>query len=150
LPGPVGERNVYSLHPRGRIAALAQTDAGLVLQIGAALATGNDVIVETGVPGWNALHSLPPSVAKRITAVVDWTNAGPLAGVLLEGDAMRVREVDRQAAELPGALVPVHALTADELARGAPDYPLHWLVEECSISTNTAAAGGNASLMAIG
>jgi len=46
--------------------------------------------------------------------------------------------------------VAVHALRVDELASGQPDYPLEWLLEERSISTNTAAAGGNASLMSIG
>ncbi len=73
-----------------------------------------------------------------------------LAGVLFEGDSESLREISRKAAELPGAIVAVQALTVNELARGAPDYTLEWLVEECSVSTNTAAAGGNASLMTIG
>ncbi|OYV81270.1 MAG: delta 1-pyrroline-5-carboxylate dehydrogenase, partial [Acidiphilium sp. 21-68-69] len=30
------------------------------------------------------------------------------------------------------------------------DYPLEFLLEEQSVSVNTAAAGGNASLMSIG
>ncbi len=34
-------------------------------------------------------------------------------------------------------------------ARGAGGYRPDWLVEERSVSTNTAAAGGNASLMAL-
>ena len=36
------------------------------------------------------------------------------------------------------------------LAAGRERFPLEMLVEEISISTNTAAAGGNASLMTIG
>jgi len=35
-------------------------------------------------------------------------------------------------------------------AASREDYNLAELVEECAIATNTAAAGGNASLMAIG
>ncbi len=41
------------------------------------------------------------------------------------------------------------AITPDGLAAG-DDYDLNFLLEERSISTNTAAAGGNASLMTIG
>jgi RHH-type proline utilization regulon transcriptional repressor/proline dehydrogenase/delta 1-pyrroline-5-carboxylate dehydrogenase len=150
LAGPVGERNVYSLLARGRIAAMPGTESGLLLQIGAALATGNEVVVAMGAAGQDVLASLPASVAARISVVTDWAGAGPLAGILFEGDAEGLRAVDHMAAELPGALVPVYALTTDQLVGGMLDYPLHWLVEERSVSTNTSAAGGNASLMSIG
>ena len=45
LKGPVGERNVYGLKPRGRIAAVAASRSGLLIEIGAILATGNDAVV---------------------------------------------------------------------------------------------------------
>ena len=48
-----------------------------------------------------------------------------------------------------GPLFPVQAASSDEIAAGAA-YATELLVEEVSISTNTTAAGGNASLMAIG
>ena len=150
LHGPVGERNIYSLQARGRIAVLPSSELGLLLQISAVLATGNDAVVEATAVGRNALVSLPASVADRIKVVADWTTAGRLAGVLFEGDAQSLRTVDRIAAELPGPIVAVHALSPDELSRGTAEYPLEWLVEEQSISTNTAAAGGNASLMTLG
>jgi RHH-type proline utilization regulon transcriptional repressor/proline dehydrogenase/delta 1-pyrroline-5-carboxylate dehydrogenase len=41
-------------------------------------------------------------------------------------------------------------LTADDISGGKAYYALEWLVTERSISINTAAAGGNASLMTIG
>ena len=44
----------------------------------------------------------------------------------------------------------VQGASASGLAAGTEDYCLDWLVEEVSTSINTAAAGGNASLMAIG
>ncbi len=40
LKGPVGERNVYGLKPRGRVAAVAASQSGLLIEIGAILATG--------------------------------------------------------------------------------------------------------------
>jgi RHH-type transcriptional regulator, proline utilization regulon repressor / proline dehydrogenase / delta 1-pyrroline-5-carboxylate dehydrogenase len=55
----------------------------------------------------------------------------------------------RHLAERPGPIVRLQALTPDRLAAGE-DYNLAELVEECAIATNTAAAGGNASLMTIG
>jgi len=149
LPGPVGERNVYGLCARGRVAVLPCTEFGLLLQIGAALAAGNEVVLERGVVGEGALGSLPSSVAARIMVVGDWAAAAQLGAVLFEGDAERLGAIERRAAGLPGAIVAVHALTVDELARGAPDYPLEWLIEEYSVSTNIAAAGGNAGLMTI-
>ncbi|MCM2475390.1 trifunctional transcriptional regulator/proline dehydrogenase/L-glutamate gamma-semialdehyde dehydrogenase, partial [Rhizobium sp. CG5] len=48
LAGPVGETNIYSLCPRGRIAALATEPQELLTQIGAILSTGNTAVVETG------------------------------------------------------------------------------------------------------
>ena len=150
LTGPVGERNVYSRHARGRIVVLPATAAGLLLQVGAALATGNVVVLETAAIGAHALASLPPAVAARIERVGNWASAGLLGGILFEGDVESLRVVDRQAAEHAGAIVSVHALSVQELASGDPDYPLEWLIDERSVSVNTAAAGGNASLMTIG
>ena len=49
------------------------------------------------------------------------------------------------AAAMPGPIFSVHAARQDQPLA----YPLEWLVEEFSISINTAAAGGNASLMMI-
>jgi RHH-type transcriptional regulator, proline utilization regulon repressor / proline dehydrogenase / delta 1-pyrroline-5-carboxylate dehydrogenase len=48
-----------------------------------------------------------------------------------------------------GPIVRLEALSTARLAAGE-DYNLADLVEECVIAANTAAAGGNASLMAIG
>ena len=49
LKGPVGERNVYALRRRGRIAAVAASESGLLIQIGAILATGNDAVVSAAL-----------------------------------------------------------------------------------------------------
>ena len=48
--------------------------------------------------------------------------------------------LSRRLAERDGPIVPVHV---------AP-YPREFLLDEVSLSVNTAAAGGNASLMTIG
>ena len=145
LPGPVGEQNRYRLHGRGRIALLAATETGLLLQFGAALATGNDVVV----PEAGALADLPPELAKRVAVLGDWEGVEELAGVLFEGEGDKAREVAMRLARRPGAIVALQAIAIDALADGSEDYRLEGLLGETSTSINTAAAGGNASLMAI-
>jgi RHH-type transcriptional regulator, proline utilization regulon repressor / proline dehydrogenase / delta 1-pyrroline-5-carboxylate dehydrogenase len=139
LSGPVGESNVYSLHPRGVIAALASTEAGLLRQLGAILATGNTAVIETALP------DLPPEVARRVSLVPAITEVRDLCAVLFEGDADALLALNHRIAARDGAIVQVQAVLSP-----ADDYDLDRLLEERSISTNTTAAGGNASLLAIG
>jgi RHH-type proline utilization regulon transcriptional repressor/proline dehydrogenase/delta 1-pyrroline-5-carboxylate dehydrogenase len=147
LAGPVGERNVYALLRRGMIAALAESESGLKLQLAAILATGNDAAVPAQFAG--ALRGLPAAIAHRLTSYDDPLAAPGLAGALLEGEGETVAQAARRLAARPGPILRLAALSAQRLAAGE-DYNLADLVEERSVSTNVAAAGGNASLMAIG
>lgn len=141
LPGPVGERNLYALHPRGTILALPSTRDGLVAQLGAALATGNRVVMRAPPGLREDFVSLPASVAARVRWVEDWAGKGPFAGALVEGGEEEVLAALDAIARLPGPIVLTQA--------GEGEYRLEWLVEEVSTSINTTAAGGNASLMAL-
>ncbi len=134
--GPVGERNLYSLHPRGTILCLPATSDGLVEQLLAGLATGNDLVVDAAfeIP-------LPSAIAKRVRWSRKWQSEGPYGGVLVEGDEARLCEVQQEIAAMPGPIVPIQGSEAG--------YRPDWLVEEVSTSINTTAAGGNASLMAL-
>ncbi|WP_181703946.1 trifunctional transcriptional regulator/proline dehydrogenase/L-glutamate gamma-semialdehyde dehydrogenase [Chthonobacter albigriseus] len=145
LPGPVGERNVYALHPRGRIAALARTESGLLVQLGAILATGNEAVVLPDNPAAALLAKLPSDLARRVVTSPDWAGDKSLRGVLFEGDADALLDLTRAVADRDGPIVPVQGLSP-----GEDNYALELLLEEVSVSTNTAAAGGNASLMTIG
>jgi RHH-type transcriptional regulator, proline utilization regulon repressor / proline dehydrogenase / delta 1-pyrroline-5-carboxylate dehydrogenase len=69
---------------------------------------------------------------------------GDIAAVLVEGDSAAVQAVCRRVAFWPGPIV-----TVQGAAPGQGLYSLDLLVTETSISTNTAAAGGNAGLMAL-
>ncbi|WEX77848.1 trifunctional transcriptional regulator/proline dehydrogenase/L-glutamate gamma-semialdehyde dehydrogenase [Sinorhizobium numidicum] len=150
LPGPVGEHNLYALHPRGRVLLVPETEAGLYRQFAAALATGNSVVIDAASGLQPLLKNLPSTVVLRLSWSKDWAADGPFAGALVEGDAERIRAVNKAIADLPGPLLLVQAASSDEIARNPDAYCLNWLVEEVSTSINTAAAGGNASLMAIG
>ena len=68
-----------------------------------------------------------------------------ISAVLYEGDGDALTGIAAALAESQPQVVPVYAVLSP-----AEDYPLEWLVTERSVSTNTAAAGGNASLMSIG
>jgi RHH-type proline utilization regulon transcriptional repressor/proline dehydrogenase/delta 1-pyrroline-5-carboxylate dehydrogenase len=150
LQGPVGERNLYALHPRGRILVVPQTEEGLIAQLGAVLATGNSAVVGAAPELRDVFASLPASVFSRINWNEDWAATAPYAGALLEGEGEALLPLTRRIADLPGPLVLTQAASSQAL-RDSPDaYCLAWLLEEVSTSINTAAAGGNASLMAIG
>ncbi|WP_372396510.1 trifunctional transcriptional regulator/proline dehydrogenase/L-glutamate gamma-semialdehyde dehydrogenase [Azospirillum sp. HJ39] len=147
LAGPVGERNIYSLIPRGRILLLPQTEDGLYRLLGAVLATGNEAVVDAQAGLTGLLARLPAELAARVRVTVDWLSigpgGGPLAGALVEGDSARLLAANRRIAELPGPLV---------LTQGFADcaaVEIAWLMNERSVSTNTTAAGGNASLVAM-
>jgi len=92
---------------------------------------------------------LPAELAHRISRVGDPLSAPALAFALLEGDEAATAEALRKLATRPGPIVRLQALSSSRLAAGE-DYNLTDLVEESATATNTAAAGGNASLMTIG
>ncbi|MGK2911865.1 MAG: trifunctional transcriptional regulator/proline dehydrogenase/L-glutamate gamma-semialdehyde dehydrogenase [Sphingobium sp.] len=138
LPGPVGERNVYALHPRGRILLRATTRAGLFAQMAAVLATGNHGVVG-GMP-------LPEGLPTNVAAMFSVNGDERCTAALVEGGEVEVAALMKDVAGMPGPIVSVHSA---DLQQPLP-YRLEWLVEEVSTSINTTAAGGNASLMMIG
>ncbi|MEC3911563.1 trifunctional transcriptional regulator/proline dehydrogenase/L-glutamate gamma-semialdehyde dehydrogenase [Sphingobium sp. CR2-8] len=136
LPGPVGESNLYVLHPRGRILLRPATRQGLFRQMAAVLATGNHGVVQGMM--------IPPGLPADVAACFSTDATGHYGAALVEGDAAKVVATAQCVADLPGPIVSVHA---DDRGHG---YCLDWLLEEQSLSVNTTAAGGNASLMMIG
>jgi RHH-type transcriptional regulator, proline utilization regulon repressor / proline dehydrogenase / delta 1-pyrroline-5-carboxylate dehydrogenase len=149
LPGPVGESNVYLLHPRGAVLCVPTTEFGLLAQVGAALATGNTARVQAPTA---ALAGLPAELRARVVVAesYDAAVAASCAAVLFEGDGGALRELAQEVTGLDGPIRPAFGVAPDALRAGAEDFPLDLLVAERSVSTNTAAAGGNANLMAIG
>ena len=150
LAGPVGERNVYALHPRGKVLLAPVSTHGLYRQLAAALATGNTIVIDKDSGLEDALAGAPASVKNRLSWSADWHGAGPFSGALVEGDADRILAVNSRIATLEGPLVLVQAASTEEVQSVIQPYNLNWLLEEVSVSVNTTAAGGNASLMSIG
>ena len=144
LPGPVGERNTYALHPRGTVLLMPETETGLIRQLGVTLATGNRALLDAPAGLAGMLATVPEDVRARLAAGPE-----PVAVALVEGEGERCRVAAQDLVEREGAIVPLHAATASEIAASPFAYPANLLLEERAVSVNTAAAGGNASLMTL-
>ncbi|WP_034915582.1 trifunctional transcriptional regulator/proline dehydrogenase/L-glutamate gamma-semialdehyde dehydrogenase [Erwinia sp. 9145] len=146
LPGPTGERNTFTLLPRERVLCLADNEEDALVQLAAVTSSGSRAL-------WadddlhRALHtSLPAEVQKRIDFAAQPLDAQhDFDAVIYHGDADRLREVCETVALRDGAIVSVQGF-----AHGETNLLLERLLLERSLSINTAAAGGNASLMTIG
>jgi RHH-type proline utilization regulon transcriptional repressor/proline dehydrogenase/delta 1-pyrroline-5-carboxylate dehydrogenase len=150
LAGPVGETNLYRLEPKGSLLCLPASAFGAYVQVAAALATGNQARIWAEPLLRDILSALPPALAEKIVLLPGLDSNGADA-VLFEGDSDALRDLSVQLARRQdGAILPIFGASPTGLATGMEDYPLDLLLSERSISTNTAAAGGNASLMSIG
>ena len=136
LIGPVGERNAYQTTPRGTVLCMAADRHDALRQITASIATGNKAVV-AGIE----IADLPLSLAGWVTTVP--ADATPQCdAVLFSGPEPELLVLLQRLAVQEGPIVPVFV--------AGTGYPLDGLVQERSVSTNTAAAGGNANLMTIG
>ncbi|CAN5685907.1 trifunctional transcriptional regulator/proline dehydrogenase/L-glutamate gamma-semialdehyde dehydrogenase [soil metagenome] len=144
LPGPTGERNVYALVPREAVLCLAEDDADLLVQLAAVHAVGSRAVCPATAA--SLVATLAPEVRTGIDLVDDWTaDTVRFDAVLHHGSRESLLNVCKQMADRPGPIVNVEAY-----ASGDTDIALERLCIERSLSINTAAAGGNASLMSIG
>ncbi|HUL65000.1 MAG TPA: bifunctional proline dehydrogenase/L-glutamate gamma-semialdehyde dehydrogenase PutA [Burkholderiaceae bacterium] len=139
LPGPTGESNRESFHPRGRVLCQAHDRDGLLAQLAAVFATGNRAIVAA-----SAKDLLPTDLPSAARAEIDFAAAPAAADidVALCSDPHEAAQLRRLLAAREGRRVrvvtPIDAV-----------HPLVALVVERVVSINTAAAGGNASLMTL-
>lgn len=172
LPGPTGERNDYSLQPRGMVWCVADRFPTLLAQTMAALLCGNTVqwgarvseatLAGCGLPNrqladaWSRLPErvqAAVSLAREVAAVSEEERRqGGLPehlpqAVLYSGPAEHLRALCRVVARWPGPLVQVTVWQGEIRGAEAACFPLAELLRERVVSTNTAAVGGNASLL---
>ena len=144
LAGPTGEANLYAVLPRAAVLCLAETDADRLAQLAGVLAVGSRAVWP--MQAWLLRERLPAEVRERISLAQDWTQpSAHFEAVLQHGAAPALLATHAVLAARPGAIVGLSGL-----APGESSVPLQQLVIERSLSINTAAAGGNASLMTIG
>jgi RHH-type proline utilization regulon transcriptional repressor/proline dehydrogenase/delta 1-pyrroline-5-carboxylate dehydrogenase len=127
LPGPTGESNRYSLHPRGRVLCLGpgKEDARLQLEAARKLGCQALAIVKDASDGINGTLS-----SKILTQIAN------LEAVVSFGE--NARELRQALAAREGAIVPL--LLEKDFA--------FWLTREKHVCIDTTAAGGNAALLA--
>jgi len=150
LPGPTGESNVYQLLPRGPVLCLAQSPVGLMAMCEALARTGNtpQVLKETAAALDQVIQKTQAAMSLRIDVVHGDLSNIETQAVLFEGDADQLLAVQQTVAQREGSILSVFGLRTAQIEAGQT-WPLHRLLHEKSICINTAAAGGNASLMTL-
>jgi RHH-type proline utilization regulon transcriptional repressor/proline dehydrogenase/delta 1-pyrroline-5-carboxylate dehydrogenase len=138
LPGPTGETNTLSLAPRGRVACLPGSEPELRAQVDAALLAGNVAVVARS----ESSERLRADYGARCEVVDDPLAALPDA-VLVARDGERARTIRLRLAEGDGPIVPV--VVSDRSGR----YDGMRLMRERTLTINTTASGGNASLLSL-
>ncbi len=141
LPGPTGEDNRLRFTARGTIAGVADGTAAVLHQVLTGLASGNRLLLADRDAARRVHAALPAALRSHVGVDPAWFDK-ELGAVLFDGgdaeaDALRVRVAGRSGPIL-------------QLLQPCPHYDLGRLVHERMLSINTAAAGGNASLMAMG
>jgi RHH-type proline utilization regulon transcriptional repressor/proline dehydrogenase/delta 1-pyrroline-5-carboxylate dehydrogenase len=141
LPGPTGERNTLMFGARGKVLCSATSIATLLNQLASVFATGNHALLDAET---DALipAGLPQAVLQAIRRVDRLEKDETRMHIALV-ETSRVRQVLSALAARDGALIPLIE-TGEE-----GDIPLWRLVAERAVCINTAAAGGNASLMTL-
>lgn len=154
LDGPTGEIDQYGLQPRGLIWGIPQTMEGLQAQWLACSATGNTLLlqdsehVRTLVAQWQQQTPAAHNARLQWATEADMAQL-PLQAALAESDTDALLPLQQQLSARPGPLLLVQGLTTEDI-RSGEHYRHERLLREVSISTNTTAAGGNASLMMVG
>ncbi|WP_241649619.1 trifunctional transcriptional regulator/proline dehydrogenase/L-glutamate gamma-semialdehyde dehydrogenase [Rosenbergiella collisarenosi] len=144
LPGPTGERNTYQLFPRSRVLCIAERPSDRLLQLAAVTACGSRALWPEDDEHRQLLASLPDAVRNCIDLSMQ-ALAERYDAVIYHGDTDRLSVLCQQVAERQGPIAIVQGYDP-----GDTNIALERFLFERSVSVNTAAAGGNASLMTIG
>jgi RHH-type proline utilization regulon transcriptional repressor/proline dehydrogenase/delta 1-pyrroline-5-carboxylate dehydrogenase len=142
LQGPTGEENQYMILPRESVLSLATNDADQIQQLLAILSVGSrPAVLADNTFILKHLQSMPAKVVKAIKVIKD-IESGDFEAVLNHGDASALIDLQQRIATRQGPIVGI-----THLSSGNYEIPVERFVIERAISINTAAAGGNASLM---
>ncbi|MAF49409.1 MAG: bifunctional proline dehydrogenase/L-glutamate gamma-semialdehyde dehydrogenase [Rhodospirillaceae bacterium] len=150
LHGVTGERNIYSLEARGIFLCLGggdNTGETLVRQSFTCLATGNGAVVAENYNAEAARALAAAAIRARLPGQllvraggdpISLASREGLAGIAFDGGGKKLRDLRIALAELPGARRAL--LRADD--------GFERFMAEKLVSTDTTAAGGNATLLA--
>ena len=141
LNGPTGENNILRRHARGVVLCSAADAAGLRHQINAVLTSGNQALLLQ-----EQVHLVPSDLSDLQRQALRFFPLAALGTTPIHLALLDTRSLHTLAvplSERDGPLVPILHTRTDT------PIPLWRLLTERAICINTAAAGGNASLMAM-
>lgn len=142
LPGPTGESNRLSMHPKGTVLCLGPTGELAVAQAAQALGAGCSVVIVA--PGVKALAKpmleagLPLVAIEGVIEANMLTSVDNIACVAAAGVADWTTGLRRALARRDGPIVPLETQAIS---------PARYVIER-HLCIDTTAAGGNASLLA--
>ena len=143
LPGPTGESNQYTVVARQVILAIAEHEYMFMQQLATIYAIGSTpAVLHDDVLILKHLQSMPEQLRKSIKIIQD-TEKDAFDAVLYQGSEQKLMQLQKDIAQRQGAIVGITHL------ENGQSIPLDRLIIERAISINTAAAGGNASLMTL-
>jgi RHH-type proline utilization regulon transcriptional repressor/proline dehydrogenase/delta 1-pyrroline-5-carboxylate dehydrogenase len=143
LQGPTGEQNTYRTMARRSILNLAEEQRDLLAQLAAVLSLGGRAVWTRSGCGQPLFGTLPEAVRSSITLVDDWKSESvSFDAVVHYGYKEDRMAILRKLAEREGPIV-----TMIGLSPGEEPLAIDALLCERVVSVNTAAAGGNATLM---
>ena len=154
LPGPTGESNTITLESRGCVGLVRDQDTSFdfwFLSLITALATGNTVVTSVSDQYLEQAQAVRDSLNKiglvagvfqvsKLAQLNALNSHQFLAGTIVDRNAGIVHIVNQQLAARSGAILPLITAVSNQVL-------FERLVTEKTISVDTTAAGGNASLM---
>lgn len=161
MPGPTGERNELSSQGRGPFLCMSLVESdlakvGLVGQVFTALIAGNPVIT-VGPTGQEIMDMIAPFVAEGViqniaeSAQDSLIEANHLAGIATLCDPMQAQLLSQRLAAKGGLICQlIEETDSDNLSAIAKPHYLLRFVTERTVSNNTTAIGGNATLLELG
>ncbi len=146
LPGPTGERNTYSVAGREAVLCLGAEPGDRLREVALVLALGSTPLLPASDEARTLVGRLPDAAARAIELVAEWKDPVTRFDLVLHhGSSESLRAVLQMVAGREGSIVSVLGFATGEEA-----LPVERLLVERVVSVNTAAAGGNASLMTVG
>ena len=143
MKGPTGEINQYFVNARPHVLCSIGTQASweddLLIQLAAVCAIGSKAIV---LKDLQSFVSTLPMAVQDIISFKTRDQLPKTQAVLMHGSTEEILKFSQFLSQREGPLASLIGLQP-----GTLDLPLSRLVQERSISVNTTAAGGNASLM---
>ena len=161
MPGPTGERNELSNQGRGVFlcSSFIESDnakIGLVGQVFTALIAGNPVIT-VGSTGQEIMDMITPFVPEGVvqniaeSAQDSLIEANHLAGIATLCDPEHAQQLNQRLAAKSGLICQlVEETDTENLSSIAKPHYLLRFVTERTVSNNTTAIGGNATLLELG